>query len=146
MILSFRTERETMGVYYMGNETLLRDGTEVPDYEVLKLILPPMSHKAQNCKFDHSFVIRSADFSFRMKVFVQANKEDVDRPYRITFKNLAFEGDPVELKHSSSGFIWINQGEQVTHITDHMHPFTFRRRGEVDVVTIEIWPYEDRPD
>jgi hypothetical protein len=73
--------------------------------------------------------------------------EDKDRPYIVTFYNLAL-GDrggskAVELKHSTSGYIWIEPGERVAHLTDFQHPFTIRNFNKSDIVTVTLLPMHD---
>jgi hypothetical protein len=68
--------------------------------------------------YNSSLLFRSADMKTRIQVEFGASG-DVERPYRIAFHNIA-HGDrggarAVELKHSDTGFIWI-EGISVSFI------------------------------
>jgi len=142
----FKAKKMSLGVYFVGNATLHNEGLERPDYEILKLVIPQNSEMASTSRFDHAFVVRGSDFKFRVKVIVTENtdkKTEGDKivhPYEFTIKNIAFRGDPVELKHSSSGFIWIEGGKQVTHMTDPFHEFTLRDGEKDELLSIVLKP------
>merc|ERR1712086_718279 len=130
----FRAGGQDLGIFYVGNHSLHLGGhvEEQPvDYEVL-------SGEGSNHEMmlDHAFEIRSADFQFRAKVAVFENHaDDADKtahPYVIYFKNLMIEDDAagvqkqMELKHSDSGFIWIEAGHHTIQMTGAHHPFEIR--------------------
>lgn len=68
-----------------------------------------------------SYVIRSADMKNRFRVRFGQNKDDQERPYTIRIVNLALSDrdttHPLELKHSYSGYEWIDPGAYAEHIT-----------------------------
>merc|ERR1712048_715439 len=61
-----------------------------------------------------AFTIRSVDMSFRAKFYVQKNadaKTKATYPWELTFQNLMMEEENLfELKHSNSGYVWIQPG------------------------------------
>lgn len=75
--------------------------------------------------------------------FEHAPNEKVNK-YKLSFYNLAY-GDrggekPVELKHSNSGYIWIEGGHHVTHWTSENHPFTFYDVNKKIVYSVKVRP------
>ena len=92
---------------------------------------------------DHAeFVIRSQDLKFRAKVQVNKNqdaKTQKAHPYELTFRNLMMEEEHgFELKHSSSGYVWVSPDTKVTHMTDHSHIFDLRDKTHAVVASIMI--------
>lgn len=94
--------------------------------------------------YETSLLFRSQDFHTRVLVKFHAAPEEPDNPYRMSFFNLAFGdrgGDKsVELKHSTSGFIWIEGGHVVSHYTGENHIFTIRNGALKDVFSVKLLP------
>ena len=88
-----------------------------------------------------SFVIRSADLSTRIRVNFDLN-EDPDRPFSLGIVNLSVDDRhgpfPVELQHSNSGFVWVDPGEVVTHMTAENHVFTVRDKSKHEVFSVTV--------
>ena len=65
-------------------------------------------------------------------------------PYAIYFKNLMLEtdqaGNPkqMELKHSTSGYLWLEAGHHDVQMTGPHHPFEIRDRDKVLMLTVQI--------
>ena len=99
-------------------------------------MLAPGAELIQTAYLDHAFILRTRDMQYRVKVSVFKNVDAGDgefsgHPFRIEFKNLRVE-DPeqtVELKHSTSGFHWIEPGSEVAHQTDGLHTFELKQMG-----------------
>ena len=67
------------------------------------------------------------------------SKEKKLRPYQLTFKNMMAEDEyGCELKHSTSGYVWILPGTDVQHQTDFDHFFDLRNRDHEDIVQISV--------
>ena len=64
----------------------------------------------------------------------------INYPLKIAFKNVMRDVplQPVELKHSSSGYLWIGAGESVVHVTDINHPFELRDAKHKSQVTVRL--------
>lgn len=113
-------------------------------------IVPAGGSIREAVKFDTGLVIRSQDFNTRVRVdFTANNATDAEavHPYSISFYNLAIGdrgGDkPVELQHSGSGYIWIDGGHVITHVTDRDHPFTIRNTNKDVVFTVTLFEEND---
>lgn len=93
-------------------------------------------------KYNTQLLFRGADLSTRVLVNFTSSDEDPERPYVIGFYNLALgdrPGDkPIELKHSDSGFIWIDGGHLVAHTTAAFHTFTIRNTDKEDVFSVTL--------
>ena len=91
--------------------------------------------------FNTILVLRSADFKTRVAVHFTTDSGD-SLPYRLSFYNLANgdrEGDePVELKHSTTGYIWIDGGHVVSHYTDELHEFTINTSEKEELFTVKL--------
>merc|ERR1712217_778833 len=86
---------DSVGVYFVGNDNLAKE-THAKPIEALKAILSPESRTVrQNARLNNAFVLRSSDLTYRVKVSVFANDgtDKSERPYRLSFKNLAWEAD-----------------------------------------------------
>lgn len=75
-----------------------------------------------------AFVFRSSDMMTRIRVDIKYGTGDPSRPYTLKFHNLALHdrggSKPVELKHGSSGYIWIDGGKDALQFTDVGPKFT----------------------
>jgi len=143
--------KSDLGVFFAGNETERRyppappDGEIIviqnSDFEALTEVLGPGENTRHGTHFDHAFIIRTADMQFRAKITVF--KGD-DRPYVLSFKNIMSEhpngeDDPhMELKHSNTGFVWINPEKEESHGTDADHDFQLRDKGSNAICTIRL--------
>merc|ERR1712232_1405543 len=87
-----------------------------------------------------SFALRSTDMKFRAYITADVNddkKSVAELPWKLCFMNPMQEG-AFELKHSNSGYVWIEPGSHVCHSTDHTHPFELRDREKVNVAIVTI--------
>merc|ERR1719345_503263 len=115
----FRAGGQDLGIFYVGNHSLHLGGhvEEQPvDYEVLSGVVRAGEGNNHEMMLDHAFEIRSADFQFRAKVAVFENHAD----------DAAGVQKQMELKHSDSGFIWIEAGHHTIQMTGAHHPFEIR--------------------
>merc|ERR1711865_894956 len=154
----FQAGEQDIGIFYVGNHSLALAGQvneQAVDYESFVGMLP--AGKGQNHEFmlDHAFEIRSADFKFRAKVVVFKTHDNemelTSFPYSIVFKNLMLErtedglnSKPMELKHSSSGYQWIESGHHFVQATGPHHPFELRNRDKQLMVTIQLDEYAEQ--
>ena len=99
-------------------------------------------------RFDTGLNLRSSDFKTRVRVEISRASQDEanGNGYSISIFNLA-AGDrggdqPLELQHSTSGYIWIDGGMAVSHFTDVMHPFVIRNVDKTVIMTITLNPLE----
>jgi hypothetical protein len=92
-----------------------------------------------------SIVLESSDFRNRIVVEVTENpNNDKERPYNVRFYNIGrIRNDfaPIELVHGSSGYVWIEPGQYVTHNTGVRVPFTLRDNNKEPIVRVEINEY-----
>jgi hypothetical protein len=139
------------GLYWVGNEdSKERMSEERPyfgnsDLENLISVIHPGAELLENVVPGSAFVLRSSDFTTRVRVTFALNPnpdEAAERPYVLRFVNLAMEDrdgpHPLELKHSDAGFIWIDPMEYVEHITDHNHVFEIRDKLHEAVFQVSI--------
>merc|ERR1712007_15659 len=89
---------------------------------------------------NHTFIVRSTDMKFRAKVVAQLNRDtetNLHYKYILTFKNIMNEGKAMELKHSSSGYLWLEPGQQTKHRTDAYHDFELRDNDRQPMFSVE---------
>merc|ERR1712086_760784 len=152
LTISFSSGDSTIGVYYIGNETALSAGdisAQKVDMEILAGVLGPNKQMMHTSYFDHAFVVRSSNMHFRAKVAVYKNTDEAQKyPYTIQFKNLMLEDPPqhMELKHSTSGYIWVPPGQRISHRTDVNHDFTLRDMDRKPVLTVRLNRSPERDD
>jgi hypothetical protein len=92
----------------------------------------------QNTNLDHGFTIRTTDMEVRLGVRIHEG-EGAEFPYKICINNLSHDDQAsVELQHSSSGFVWIDGGQSVCHLTDIRHEFTIRTYKKNEVVSFSV--------
>jgi len=84
---------ETMGVYYVGNETMKRSDWSEKDFEVLSMILKPKEAMTMDLSFEHAFVVRSSDHQFRAKVTVEESPQEnrAVHPFSLIVGNIMHE-------------------------------------------------------
>mmetsp|Transcript_122819 Transcript_122819/g.333537 ORF Transcript_122819/g.333537 Transcript_122819/m.333537 type:complete len:177 (-) Transcript_122819:173-703(-) len=89
-----------------------------------------------------SFVLRSTDMKFRTIISVDMNHDlrtKASYPWKICFSNPMVDyGAKIELKHSTSGFNWIEEGQQLCQATDHSHDFELHDREKAPIFTIKV--------
>lgn len=139
--IKFEAGPNPIGIFFVGNQTKAFKGhtqqaeymaggfSEAGDYEALAAVLPANADLDHEMFLHHAFVIRSDDFKFRAKVAVFPNEDQPDKwPYVMYFKNLMTENPPkqLELKHSSSGYLWIPPTQHIAHRTGTHHTFEVR--------------------
>jgi len=129
-----------LGVYWGGN---LKDTKELNPrdyaYEKLVDVLMPEYMNSHVFYFGAAFILRSEDMTTRIKVFIDKS-DDPARPYRLTIINLSADDTKpqVELKHSKSGFVWIEGTHSVTHETDKEHQFEIRDNKHNPIMSVAI--------
>ena len=123
-------------------------GEQPVDFEHFAGLIKAGQGHNHEMMLDHAFEIRSVDMEFRAKVAIFANHhadmDTINYPYAIYFKNLMLEtdsaGNPkqMELKHSSSGYLWLEAGHHDVQMTGPHHPFEIRNRDKVLMATVQI--------
>merc|ERR1711934_711382 len=130
---------EELGVYYIG------DGTADSGYESLVDVVQPGAAIAHTVAYGHSFVLRTSSHKYRVQVKVRANDEvehQANHPYKLGFLNLMHEGGKAELKHSSSGYMWLDSGEHIEHMTHVRHEFELRNLEHKLKATVMLTHFE----
>jgi hypothetical protein len=94
-----------------------------------------------------SLMLESSDFRNRVVIEVTKNPDaaDMERPYNIRFYNIGLNRNdfsPIELEHGTSGYVWIEPGQYVTHNSAVRVPFTLRDNNHNPILTTEIFAYE----
>ncbi|CAK0838489.1 unnamed protein product, partial [Prorocentrum cordatum] len=89
-----------------------------------------------------AFVLRSTDMKFRAIVLAEQNHDAGTRathPWKICFVNPMLDpGAKIELKHSISGFAWLEEGSRLCQVTDHSHKFELRNEEKAPVAEISV--------
>lgn len=109
-------------------------------YERFLKAIPAGESATERVYYDTRVTVRSADFKFRAAIAL-GNNDGADakvRPGRFTFYNLGMEDDhgPVELKHSTSGYVWLESGAKSVQDTDVNHEFTLSNKDQAPMVTV----------
>lgn len=143
---------QNVGVFFTGNETVARSGLvneQDPDFETLTEVLQPHATSTHTIHHHHGFMLRTADMQHRFKVAIFPNDEGdselADFPHKLVVKNVMLD-EPVkqiELKHGSSGYVWIEPGHEVTHKTGHGHAFEIRDKQNAPLVSVTLGPLHD---
>jgi stalled ribosome rescue protein Dom34 len=126
---------ETIGLYYVGNETMKKQDWSEKDFEVLSNVLKPEQSVTMDLPFEHAFVLRSSDHQFRAKVKINKNPEDSSRdvhPYLIAIRNIMHESPQkmISLEHTAvSGKI--EPGKEVGYYTDISHWYEISMNDEL---------------
>lgn len=94
-----------------------------------------------------TLMVETSDFRNRLVIEVTSNtdNEDQERPFNIRFYNIGLNRNdfaPLELEHGTSGYVWVEPGQYVTHNTAVRVPFTLRDSNHVPVITTELFTYE----
>merc|ERR1712192_52489 len=105
-------------------------------------------------KPNSSVYLRTTDMKYRVKMTMSLNEDSSEkerkmRPWTLTFKNMMMETEyGCELKHSTSGYVWILPGTSVLHQTDFDHFFDLRdkNRDVVAQVSVEHPDYDPAKD
>ena len=115
--------------------------------------ISPGKKIAHTAKYGDRFVFRTAEFGgFRAAVQVQrgASKRvdgrNVKFPYSFTFQAIGDEKSAghLELQHGGNSpgskpeFIWINRGQQVSHLTEGFQTFTLRNADRKDMISFSL--------
>merc|ERR1712007_91765 len=90
---------------------------------------------------NHTFVVRSSDMKFRAKIVTMVNHEPESNdmhPFKLRFKNIMLEGTPMELKLSTSGYVWLDPGHALEHLTDVFHNFDLRDKANTPIVSVHL--------
>jgi len=156
--IKFEAGPNPIGIFYVGNQTEAFQGlTQKPeymsggfsehgDYEALAGVIPANGDLDQKMFLHHAFVVRSDDFKFRAKVAVFPNEDLEDKrgqkwPYILYFKNLMNENPPkpMEIKHGSSGYLWVPPTQHIAHRTDTHHTFEVRDQEREAVFKVTLY-------
>merc|ERR1712232_1232001 len=95
-------------------------------------------------KPNSSVYLCSTDMKYRAKITASLNndpseKERKLRPWSLEFKNMMMEDEySLELKHSTSGYVWVLPGTQVLHQTDFDHFFDLRDKKKEIVCQLSV--------
>jgi len=141
--------KHSVGLYWTGNPDSPRISTIKPWFgnsdavEMLVQLIEPGLTQSEQAFAGSSFVVRSADLTTRVRVTISHNKSaDRDRPYTIAIVNLSVEDRlgpfPIELQHSTAGFVWIDPSDVVEHVTGPNHIFTVRDKKKQPVFSVTI--------
>lgn len=157
IVLLLPTGEHSQGLYWIddttstGKRAQLKRGSlrayfgSSDESESLLRVMKPGDHQSESVRLDASFVIRSSDLRNRFRIKFGNNpgfKDDPERPYSIQIVNLASadreETHPLELKHSNSGYEWVDPSEYSLHYTDINHYFTVRDSANLPLLDIVI--------
>jgi len=141
--------KNQVGLYWTGSANTPRISTIKPWFgnsdsvEMLVTVMGVGSTQSEQIFSGAAFVLRSADLTSRMRVTISRNKaNDKDRPYTISLVNLSVEDRsgpyPLELQHSTAGYVWIDPTDVVEHITGPNHIFTVRDKHKQPVFSVTI--------
>lgn len=141
--------RHQVGLYWTGSAETPRISTIKPWFgnsdsmEMLVNVLASGTTQSEQVVPGTAFVLRSADLTTRMRVTIDQNKAaDPDRPFTLSFVNLSVEDRhgpfPLELQHSNAGYVWVDPGNVVEHVTAQNHIFTIRDKTKRPVFSVTI--------
>eukprot|EP00929_Paragymnodinium_shiwhaense_P122195 TRINITY_DN94811_c0_g1_i1.p2 TRINITY_DN94811_c0_g1~~TRINITY_DN94811_c0_g1_i1.p2 ORF type:complete len:181 (-),score=38.74 TRINITY_DN94811_c0_g1_i1:67-609(-) len=144
----FKAESK-ISVSYVGRHDIALEGNttgpdgQSPDFEQLLTVLEPAAEAAYTFAPWDSFVVRAGDMRNRVKIVMYSNDDEENKaktgwPYKISFKNIMLEGEPLELAHSPTDFTWIEPGSQATHGTDFSGLFTIKDKDKQAFVSTRI--------
>jgi len=144
VVLDFRAgESARLGVFYQGDQESPTLDVEVDHF---KGYVEPMGHNTQYMKTGEAFVVRSQDFSLRVKVIVWDNTDPLtkeERPYKLTLKNLLMD-QALQVKLSDKGgYIWIEEGTYITQLTDVQHDYEFLTNSGELMLAIRLFNSEE---
>lgn len=126
--------RETLGVCYVGNETMRMTEWSEKDFEVLSRVLKPAESVTMDLPFEHSFVLRSSDHQFRAKVKVQESPEDkrAKHPYLLVVRNIMHEvpHKTISIEHTDVQ-AKVEPGKDAGYFTDILHWYEISMEDEV---------------
>ena len=143
------------GLYWIGHEDVKERVSESrpwfgnSDMENLLTVIAPGAEVWENVVPGSAFILRSSDFSTRIRLTVGTNPDDSDaeRPFTLKIVNLAMEDRngpyPVEVKHSDGGYLWVEPAEFMEHITGQNHPFEVRDRKHNAMFSVTVHGYSD---
>lgn len=136
VILEVRNDGyDNFGVFFVGDKQWDEPGVQL---ERLVAFVPQGQTIYQSTHFQHGFVVRTSNMEIRMKVVIDEG-ENEDYPFKISFFNLSHDDNAaIELKHGESGYIWIDGGNFITHMTGTHHQFTINAFDKSPVVTFSL--------
>lgn len=110
---------------------------------LIRQIVEPNNTVYEGAIFNTSLTIKSSDFKTRVRVdFTDESAEKPEQPFGLSFHNLVLNdrhsNEPVELKHSTSGYVWIDPGHVVAHYTAENHPFTIYDSDKKEIFTVVV--------
>eukprot|EP00928_Gymnodinium_smaydae_P073661 TRINITY_DN56822_c0_g1_i1.p1 TRINITY_DN56822_c0_g1~~TRINITY_DN56822_c0_g1_i1.p1 ORF type:complete len:171 (-),score=38.97 TRINITY_DN56822_c0_g1_i1:161-673(-) len=117
---------KNLDVFWTGNYSNLE--SYGADYEQYTGTIAANAKLGQVVEDGHAFMIRQQGSQFRAKFAVGKNNDEkkATHPFWVAFKNIMRErNSAVELQHTG-GYIWIEPGDEVKHVTDERHTFTIR--------------------
>mmetsp|Transcript_19362 Transcript_19362/g.60892 ORF Transcript_19362/g.60892 Transcript_19362/m.60892 type:complete len:176 (+) Transcript_19362:77-604(+) len=142
---SSTTEKIKLRVDPLGKNAFALYG--IPDlgrmeHEIFWAITKPGEIAPVEVTVNSSFVLRSTDMKFRAMVVADLNPDPdtkVVHPWKLCFFNTMLDpGAVIELKHGSSGFVWIEEGAHVCQVTDHSHNFELHNREKKPIASIQV--------
>jgi len=141
--------KHPVGIYWAGAPDAPRISKLKPWFgssdstELLVNVISPGRTQSEQVFSGSSFVIRSSDLTSRIRVTISKNNgKDRERPFTISLVNMAIEDRngpfPLEVQHSNAGYIWVDPGDVVEHITGPNHIFTVRDKTKKSVFSVSI--------
>ena len=125
---------DPFGVFFTGN----------PDQKFERLVdfVEKNQEAVHSIHLGHGFAVRTSNMQVRIGMTVFDGEEE-DFPYRFCFENLSHDDNAaLELQHGTSGYVWINGGQELCHMTGTHHGFTFRTTEQETVATFSLMPLQ----
>jgi hypothetical protein len=117
-------------------------GLDRLEQETFWAITKPGEKAPVEVNVNSAFALRSTDMQFRAMIVADLNPDPATKkvhPWKLCVFNTMLEpGAVIELKHSRSGFVWIEEGHHVCQVTDHSHNFELRNRQKMPIANIQV--------
>lgn len=139
-IIVQNTGDDDIAFYFLGNEG--NDGIDGPQptwdmSETLCAVLGPDEEAGRFVRFRDSFVIRSADMTWRARFHIIPTKF-IEQPYGVVFSN-PMGSDALELKHHEEApLVLIGAGGQASRAIPHGHRLELRDARGSPRVAVEV--------
>jgi hypothetical protein len=88
-----------------------------------------------------SLRLQTTDLKYRAYIHADNNPDPEavsTHPWSLCVMNPMHDDEKIELKHSNTGYVWIEPGQMVCHITDHSHPFELRNVAKEPIAEIVV--------
>jgi len=157
IIMENKSPGQDLGMYWLGTEEGPAGAAHVVGTgggrETFLESISPGKKIAHTAKYGDRFVFRTAEFGgFRAAVQVQrgtgkrVDGRTVKFPFSFTFQAIGAEKSAghLELKHGGNSpgskpeYIWINRGQQVSHLTEGFQTFTLRNADRKDMISFSL--------